>query len=138
MNAPISSNSGIVIRQLTPDWRAAWDAYVHQHPDGTFFHLSGWQQVIEDSFGHECAFLIAERDGEIKGLLPLCVTRSRLFGKSLISLPFCMQGGPLTSDADAFAALAKASEDMCHQERLGLIEYRSRYPLALGPGWQTP
>ena len=36
-----------------------WDAYVKSHAEGTFFHLSGWQRVIEKTFSHACFFLLA-------------------------------------------------------------------------------
>ena len=32
--------------------RTAWDDYVSRHPKGTFFHLAGWKEVVEKSFGH--------------------------------------------------------------------------------------
>ena len=37
-----------------------WDQYVMNHPLGTFFHLTGWKNVIEKSFGHKSYYLIAE------------------------------------------------------------------------------
>ena len=33
-----------------------WDAFVRACPDATFFHLSGWQSVIEQSFGIKTFF----------------------------------------------------------------------------------
>ena len=82
---------------------ARWDAYVNAHPDATFFHRAGWKRVIEDAFGHRTHFLLAERDGEIVGVLPLAEIKSRLFGHSLGSLPFCAYGGILADHDAAYA-----------------------------------
>jgi len=78
-----------------------WDAFVYQATDSSFFHLSAWQQVIEEAFGHRCYYCYAERDGEIIGILPLTHIKSVLFGNSLISTPFCVYGGIIASDVKA-------------------------------------
>ena len=41
----------------------AWDAFVRAHPQGSFFHLSPWQGVIERAFRHKTHFALAEQDG---------------------------------------------------------------------------
>jgi len=83
----------------------AWDDFVNAQPDATFFHLSAWRGVIEAAFRHRAHYVYAEQDGAIVGVLPLVQVRTRLFGHSLISNPFCVYGGPLAADAEAFAAL---------------------------------
>ena len=98
------------IRNLRPNDHARWDAYVMAHPDATFFHRAGWQGVIEQAFGHRTHFLYAEQHGNIVGVLPLVQIKSRLFGHSLSSLPFCAYGGIVANDASAFAALDHAAQ----------------------------
>ena len=58
--------------------RSRWDAFVEAHPQGTFFHLSAWRGLIEDVFRHKTWFLLAERAGDIAGVLPLAEVKSRL------------------------------------------------------------
>jgi FemAB-related protein (PEP-CTERM system-associated) len=93
------------ITLLPPD-TTAWDHYVRAHPHATFFHLAGWRRVIEQAFRHRTHYLVAEQDGAIAGVLPLAQVKTRLFGHTLISLPFCVYGGPLAEDAATGAALA--------------------------------
>jgi FemAB-related protein (PEP-CTERM system-associated) len=91
------------------DQDEAWDRYVNAHPAATFFHRAAWRGVIEQAFGHSTHYLAAEQDGAIAGVLPLAQVKTRLFGHSLISLPFCVYGGPLAEEpaiADALAAHA--------------------------------
>lgn len=42
-----------------------WDSYVLNHPYGTLFHLIGWKNVIENTFGHRSYYLIAESSSNI-------------------------------------------------------------------------
>ena len=30
-----------------------WDTYVDNHPDATFFHKTGWKEVLKNAFGHK-------------------------------------------------------------------------------------
>ena len=46
---------------------AAWDNYVLNHPKGAFFHLSGWKEVVEKSFGHKSYSLLAVSSGAKQG-----------------------------------------------------------------------
>jgi len=39
--------------------KSQWDSYVQNHPQGTFFHLIGWKNVIEKTFGHRSFYLLA-------------------------------------------------------------------------------
>jgi FemAB-related protein (PEP-CTERM system-associated) len=86
---------------------SAWDRYVHAHPSATFFHQSAWRGIIERAFNHRTHYLIAEQDGAIAGILPLAQVKTRLFGHTLISLPFCVYGGMLADDDATAAALAQ-------------------------------
>src|ERR1700760_1545825 len=93
------------LRPLDEGSADAWDAFVAAMPDGTFFHRAAWARVIETAFGHRCHYVLAEQDGAICGLLPLVHMRTRLFGNTLISTPFCVYGGPVAADRETAAAL---------------------------------
>jgi FemAB-related protein (PEP-CTERM system-associated) len=90
----------------------AWDRYVRAHPSATFFHLAAWRHVIARAFGHRTHYLVAEQDGAIAGVLPLAEVNTRLFGHTLISLPFCVYGGPLAEDPAVAASLAAHAAKM--------------------------
>jgi FemAB-related protein (PEP-CTERM system-associated) len=90
----------IKVSMLTQSQRARWDEFVQRCPQATFFHLSAWQDILEQVFDHRTFYLYAERAGEIVAVLPLAEVRSRLFGHALTSLPFCVYGG-IAADVDA-------------------------------------
>ena len=126
----------LLCRPLDDRSEAAWDDFVAAHPDATFFHRAAWRRVIQAAFGHTPHYLMAERDGAVVGVLPLMHMRSLLFGRTLISLPFCVYGGPLAVEAEAFAALADEAASLLAPARAGALELRLR---AVPPqGWLDP
>ncbi len=80
--------SPITVRMLKSSDEERWDSFVEATPSGTFFHLSGWRQVIEAAFRHRTYYLMAERDEAVTGVLPLTLVKTRVFGASLISNAF--------------------------------------------------
>lgn len=93
------------VTELDVSNRTRWDAFVQQCPGATFFHLSAWKWLMEDVFGHRTRFVMTEQEGQVTGVLPLVQVKSRLFGHSVVSLPFCVYGGAATQDDDAKALL---------------------------------
>ncbi len=117
---------GIAIKRLDDAAFGKWDAFAGACESASFFHRSGWKKVIEESFGHDCYFLYAERDGEVCGVLPLVHLHSRLFGNALISNAFCVYGGAATSDVDAETALYAEAETLADSLRVDYLELRLR------------
>jgi FemAB-related protein (PEP-CTERM system-associated) len=122
------------IRDLGDDAAAAWDRYVRDSADATFFHLAPWARVIREAFGHDTHYAYAEQDGAIVGVLPLARMRTRLFGDLLASTPFCVYGGAVAATPEA--AVALEDHAVALQRRLGVpcLEFRRRE--APDAGWQ--
>ena len=112
----------------TPQQAVAWDQYVQAHPDASFFHLSGWRDVITRSYRVPAHYLMAIRDGEVRGVLPLFHVRSLLFGNTLVSVPFFVYGGILASDEASQAALQQAAGELARELKVDYVEYRHRRP----------
>ena len=112
------------IRELGTD-TSAWDAFVTSRPDATFFHLAAWRDVIARAFRHRPYYAIAEQDGVIAGVLPLFQVKTRLFGHTLISNPFCVYGGPLAATPEASQALAHHATGL--RGKLGASAAEFRY-----------
>jgi FemAB-related protein (PEP-CTERM system-associated) len=104
----------------------AWDAFVRSHPHGSTYHLTAWQRVIHETFGHEPRHIAAKdaRSGKLVGVLPLFLVRSRIFGRMLISTPHAAYGGSLaSSDAVAHAIFQRAHE-MAKELNVEFLELR--------------
>ena len=104
---------------------ARWDAFVSLCPQATFFHRSGWQEVIFKVFGHDTYFIYAEADGNIQGILALGHVKSRLFGNSLTSLPFTVYGGVAALNENAADALEKDAQRLAQQLNVDHLELRN-------------
>src|SRR5205814_1263234 len=121
------------VRPFVDSDNLRWDAFVDRCPDATFFHRIGWREVIETVFRHRTHYLVAERGAEIVGVLPLAEVRSRFFGHSLVSLPFCVYGGPAATDSETEQALIHAASELARSLDVDHLELRDR--VAKCPGW---
>jgi len=128
-------SASVTIRTLLAADVAAWDRYVGDRPEGTFFHRAAWQGVFERSLGLGTHYLLAEADGAIRGVLPLVHVRSRLFSNTLTSLPFLAYGGIIASDAHAAALLQARACAIGEELGVDFIEFRNR--VEAQADWQT-
>ncbi len=124
-----------VERLAVGDARAAasWDAFVRGCPEATFCHLSGWGRALERVFGHETHFLQAFDGERLTGVLPLAHVKSRLFGNSLTSLPFCVYGGVAAADEASARALTEAADALA--QRLAVPHLELRHTAPRQPDW---
>lgn len=125
----------LVLKPLNPASEPAWDNFVRAMPAGTFFHLSGWRRVIEQAFGHNTLYTLALRDGAVVGVLPLAQVKSALFGNTLISVPFCVYGGPIGVDRQTIAALEDHAAERMAATGASAVEFR--YQNEVESDWQT-
>lgn len=116
--------SGLEIVTAGHAERAEWDAYVDAHPQATVFHLFAWRAVLAEGLGYAPEYLMARLGGQVRGVLPLMCVRSRLYGTTLVSLPFCAYGGPLADDAQALQALDERAQALAHERNAKYVEYR--------------
>lgn len=114
------------VKLLTPDKQKAWDGFVTNHPKGTFFHLSAWQDVIETAFNQKTHYLYLETDGAIEGILPLTFVDSPFFTKALISNAFCVYGGPLVREQKAADLLDQEAIRLMDSLGARYLEYRQK------------
>lgn len=126
---------GLTVKRLQPETAQRWDAFVESAPQASFFHRSGWSQVMEQAFGHDSYSLYTEEDGAITGVLPLGRIQSRLFGDALISNPFAVYGGPVAQTDSAKVALEEAACELAEALQVDYLELRSREPG--NHGWPT-
>ncbi len=120
----VNRSQAVRVRVLDDTTVARWDAFVDGCSEATFCHRAGWRRVIEDSFGHSCHFLFAERDDVVCGVLPLVHLNTRFFGHALVSTGFCVYGGPVATDHEARAALDDTALQLARSLAVDRLEYR--------------
>lgn len=119
-------DSLLMIKLLQPTQDQRWDNYVMAAAESSFFHLSAWQLVMRQAFGHNTYYYYTEQDGVITGILPLTHIKSHLFGNNLISNAFCVYGGILASNDDAFQALLTQGRQLARELGVDSLELRNR------------
>jgi hypothetical protein len=84
--------------------------------------------VVEKTYKHKPIYLIAKEEGEIKGVLPLFLVKSMIFGKKLVSVPFAPYGGACADNGIIENALIEEAKRItklfCECE-----EYRKLYEI---------
>ena len=105
--------------------RADWAAYVLVHPNGSPFHDLAWRDAVVGVLGYDAPYLIARREGQVVGILPLIHLKTRLFGNAMVSTAFSVGGGILADDDDAAGALADEAVRIAKARRADCVELRS-------------
>ena len=101
------------ITELTDRDCPAWDAYVKNAALGLPQHLSGWRDVLYNTYGYETPFLIARQGERVVGVLPLFLVRSVLMGNTAMTMP----GGLCAEDAEVAAELINGGKEIARQAR---------------------
>jgi len=113
-----------------------WNNYVMRSNISTCYHLTGWKDVIETSFGHKTYYLLAEdRAHQVKGVLPLVHLKSILFGNFMVSLPYFNYGGVFADDDEIDRQLLKKAANLAVGEHADHIEFR--HTRQIGDGLQV-
>jgi FemAB-related protein (PEP-CTERM system-associated) len=122
--ATAAPDAQTVVELATPADAAMWDAFVASRPEAHGYHEWAWRDVIERSFGHRGAYLIARAAGAVTGVLPLVEMKSPLFGHFLTSLPFVNYAGVLADSRAAAEALVAAAGDLGRARGCRHVELR--------------
>ena len=103
-----------------------WNEFVDTHEHGTFFHLAEWAELIKDVFSHAAHYIWARSitSGEVLGVLPLVEQKSKLFGHSLISTPFCVYGGAIAKNDNIREALENKALEIGRELAVDYVELR--------------
>jgi FemAB-related protein (PEP-CTERM system-associated) len=135
------------VKLFTPSHTKAWDAYVHAHPRATLYHLSGWKNVIEKTYGHKTYYLMAMKrnfeepdydpaamsheldSNRLVGILPLVHLKHFLVGNSLVSLPFFDLGGILADHEETEGVLLAHVLELGKRLGVNHVELRNVSPL---------
>jgi FemAB-related protein (PEP-CTERM system-associated) len=131
----MNAMTDIVAAPLTiaPVDDATLSAWLASAPAATPFHDPRWGRAVERATGHPWRVLGAhDATGRLLGVLPLHILRSRLFGSTLASTAFAVDGGILSEDADAVAALAAAAQQLAGELGIGNVALRGG---AAPDGW---
>ena len=136
--APGLANDDIAIQDIRIERctdKKRWNSYVEQHRSASIYHLYDWQTLIKQSFSHDSICLMAvDLDNNMRGILPITLIKSKLFGKFGVSIPYFNYGGPLADSDDIVTSLLDAAAEIRADESLQHIEVRATHRLN---SWQV-
>jgi hypothetical protein len=137
-------------RPLEPGWipfsaehKAKWDAFVEAHSGGRFVHLSGYKRAVELVYGFEPVYRLCLDGPRIRAVFPGFVHRSRIYGKKIVSQPFCEYGGLLIAEDAAPGERRVVVEEFACEIRkdmnnFGCPHLEMRHPLSLAADDPAP
>ena len=114
----------VEVRDFLHGDETLWDDYVGGHGDGTFLQLSGWRSVYEQFDWIRPRHLMAYRDDNLVGVMPIASVTWGVGSKALVSTPFCVTGGALADDAETRFALEAHAIELGRASRHQFLELR--------------
>lgn len=127
-NNPILSGTSVPQVAVFAD-RARWDQFVTANPAATLYHLWCWGEILHEALGHAPTRLAAVAGNELQGILPLTHVQSRLFGSSLISMPFLNYGGVVATTDLARERLYEQAIAIARDHQVSFLELRNTQPV---------
>jgi serine/alanine adding enzyme len=113
------------IRLFREGDRERWDAYIKGSDKSSCYHLIGWKNVIERSFGHKTYYLLSENNSNtINGILPMVHLKSVLFGNFMVALPYFNYGGVCAEKKEVVDRLLKEAVRIAREKECRHIELR--------------
>jgi serine/alanine adding enzyme len=109
--------------------RPECDDFVRRMPDAKLCHLFAWAQNVVRPLGHKTFHLVARENDTVRGILPLTLIRSRLFGNRMISQAFSNYGGPLVENDAALSVLYERAVELSEEYECESMEFRNIEPL---------
>lgn len=101
-----------------------WDCFVENHPEGSFFHLTGWKKVIQNIYRFKPHYIsYKDPQGVTQGILPLFEI-NQITGKKLVSVPFSTEGGILYNTEKAKKELIEKAKSIVEEKDLDYLELR--------------
>lgn len=119
----------IEIHELMDHEAGEWDEFVRRAPGGLPQHLSGWQRLLAEAGGHDTCYLLARREGQVVGVLPLFHVRSLLVGNTSMTMP----GGLCALEQDVAEALVKRALSQAQEARMKQLMIQDSRQAWAGP-----
>jgi len=104
-----------------------WDDYIYNNDNANIYHQIAWRRIIENTFGHKSYYLIAKDNNIIKGVLPLFLMESKLFGRHLISLPFLDRAGVISDNQQIMSLLCDQAIGLAQRSQVDFLELRNQH-----------
>ena len=113
------------ITQVLEGTEGAWENYVNKFSEAHLYFDYKWKQVLEQSFGHKCFYMIAQKDGNTQGIFPLVFIKGKVMPAALVSIPFFNYGGMLADNKEVESAFLKEATNILKNTQAKYLEVRN-------------
>lgn len=119
----LTDNNLFEVEELKEDY-VEWNRFAMAQEGVGFYHLCQYGRLIEETYGYKPAGFILKKEGQTQAVLPASLARSVLFGKKLISQPFCEYGGILSGgiDENGYLTLVQYIKEFCLRKGIPNLE----------------
>lgn len=114
----------LLIKNIDISLAQEWDDYLLKNANASFYQLFGWNQINSNHFSHRVFNLAAFENNTIRGVFPLVLINSSLFGKILCSMPFVNFGGPCADSTQIETQLLDAAIKIAKESAVDYLEMR--------------
>ena len=102
-----------------------WAEFLQIHPHASVFHLPGWLEALQRTYGYEPFVMTTSPPGtELVNGLALCRVNSRLTGRRIVSLPFSDHCDPLVNSPEECEELLSPLKRELTHEKCKYMEIR--------------
>lgn len=102
----------------------SWQQFIDKHGPNAFHSSPRWLAAVCDGLKHRPYVVAATQNGRIVGVLPLCLVKSLLFGRFLVSLPYVNTGGLVAETPAAGSALLERAVQLADELNVRYLELR--------------
>ncbi len=121
----IHTYTGRELARLSP----CWGAYVARGSAAPLSRHPGWLHVLRRGLGHTPYCLEASDVAGVRGLLPLALVKSLIFGRFLVGLPYLNYGGVLADDDFIARRLIDRAVRLADELDVRYLELRHEQPV---------
>ncbi|MDD5072137.1 MAG: FemAB family PEP-CTERM system-associated protein [Patescibacteria group bacterium] len=107
----------------------SWDEFASKAKNSSFCHKLAWRKVVREAYNHQDLYLVAKEEN-IKGILPCFIIAHPLFGKRIISLPFCGQGGVVGENKIVQELFVNYLKNYVKEKKYDFFELRMLVPIS--------
>ena len=83
-----------------------------------------WRNVVETTYKHKPLYPVAKEEDEVKGVLPLFLMRSLVFGKKRVSVPFAPYGGVCADNETVENVIVEEAKRITKERGVDYLKFR--------------
>ncbi|WP_094229079.1 GNAT family N-acetyltransferase [Methanolobus psychrotolerans] len=98
------------VEYLSNNNESEWRDFLEKEDRAGIWHTVEWRDILAKEYHFKPKYLMARKEGEVCGILPIFQIKSPITGNRVVSLPFSYHCGPVATSDEAYLALIDESQ----------------------------